>query len=281
MSLPAILAIGSLLFLYVFVIGPLMKWAGENPALFTAMFSTTIITIVLLGMFFLMAKTQESRKSGNAEKGQVSYHSPKLSGIDRIFFGKKQYSSTGNWWKPSCMQDPINIPLEVEEKEQDLGLFQYLFYPFIFLFNIANFLRNSILSAFQYEISKENISVDLPQAVAETINRFHPHGNHPDKFWYHSELRDWLKKSFPKHDVELHADSALPRITVEKIAIEFMQHAEGNPAHALLEKCPKYASAYHDLIVVVIEPRFSWEKYEKSLSSLKKNFGNMLLVLKY
>lgn len=281
LSLPAILAIGSLLFLYVFVISPLMKWAGENPALFTAMFSTTIITIVLLGMFFLMAKTQESRKSGNAEKGQVSYHSPKLSGIDRIFFGKKQYSSTGNWWKPSGMQDPINIPLEVEEKERNLGLFPYLFYPFIFLFNASNSLKNGILSAFQHEKNQEKIRMGLLEAVIKSINRYKPTDNCIDESGYRTELATWLKKSFPKLNVESYAGQNKPDIVAGKIAIELRRHSDANFADALLEKCPKYSSGYRDLIVLIVEARYKEEKYEKILSGLKNEFDNTVLLLKY
>lgn len=257
LPLPAILAIGALFFLYVFVIEPLMSWAKENPLLFMGMAAFTVVIVILLALSFLMVKMQESRGSRGIEGGQVSYHGSGQSGsgIFGALSSTRQHHPAAIW-KPHGIHTYSNLP-------------------------DANLSDEYAGKRREQAESKEKISVNLPQAVAEIINNFQPAGGYEDEFAYRTELKDFLKKAFPKLDVVLRTAHALPNITVEKIAIEIRQHADENPVNALLEKCPKYAKAYRDLVVVVIEPRFSEEKYEKSLSSMKKSFENILLVLKY
>lgn len=249
LPLPAILAIGGLLFLYLFVIQPLINWAKDNPLMFMMMFSGTAMLIGVLAMFFIMAKAQESRGGGGEPGGQVSYH-PGSPGAGSLFSAKRHGASPLGYWKPRGIHVFADTGLENEGKRR------------------------------QVPEKKEEISVDVPEAVAEVINAFRPSDECGSDANYRLELRDWLKKMFPKLHVELHNSPALPGLSVEKVAIELQSHETMKQPTALLEKCPKYAAAYNSLLVVVKEARFSGEKYEKSLSGLEKDFDNIIIVLK-
>ncbi|VVC02210.1 Uncharacterised protein [uncultured archaeon] len=248
LPLPAILAIGGLLFLYLFVLKPLLAWAGENPLLFMAMFAITAMAVGGAAMFFLMMKMQESRGGGSG--GQVSFHGSEPSGIGSLFSAKRHGTSPLGYWRPRGIHVFSDAAVE-------------------------NGGRRRLPE------KKEEISMDVPEAVAEVINAFRPSGDGASESRYRLELKDWLKKSFPKLHVELHTSHALPSLSVEKVAIELQSHETMKQPKAVIEKCQKYADEYRNLVVVIAGARFSGEKYEKSISGLENDFGNVIVVLKY
>jgi len=266
-GLPAstVLAIGALLFVYLFVIEPLMKWANENPLLFTLMLSMAFILVALFALFFVLAKMEDAAAYGRiggqiAYKGaeNAAYEERPIQGFLGKFFGAGRHSPM-----PSA-KPPI--------KWEPHGLYTY-----------TNAAPASGGKRSEPKGAKAEAAMDFPllPALAEAINGFKPSGQHPDEFGYCAELREFLKAKFPRLKWESRNQPHLPPLAVGKIAIEVCRHGEGQFAGALVEKCQKYSNSYRELLLVLVEARFREEKYGEMFSGLKKSFDNVALVVKY
>ncbi len=252
LPLTTLLAIGSLLFLYIFVLQPLLAWADENPLLFMAMFGITVILLCFFVISYLAIKLREGAgRPGGPDVGGVMYKPSEPSGITGLFSALKPPLVSGSARKHRGFHTyyPTGIEKKVNESEK--------------------------------EASNEKASFSLPDEVAETIRKFKPPENYGGASGYGLALMEKLKKAFPPLAIEMHLDNSHPMLNVEEIAIELLTHYEALHPDALLEKCQKYSPKYRFLIAIILEPRFGEDKYEKTLSGLEKEFDSLAIVLKY
>jgi len=253
LPLPAILAIGALIFIYMFILQPILNWANENPLLFAAMAGLAFVAVLLLAMLLLMAKSSEPGGSGTAKilGGQVAPGSSGTAGYSAGSGRKGPTQSIFGKWHPGIIRSSVDFAPETPTRPGSL------------------------------KIANEETGVNLLGAVAESVSNFRAPSESSDDPSYRAELADHLRKAFPGLSVGLYVAQNRPSVSVEKVAVELQRHGDKGPEKAFLDKCPAYAKDFPELVAVVLEPRFSREKYENGLSLLKKHFRAMAVVLKY
>lgn len=122
----------------------------------------------------------------------------------------------------------------------------------------------------------------LINRIVEEIKAFEPAKPElRNEYAYQLSLHSWLKKSFPKADIEIQRGHSRPDIVIEDIAIEIKGPTDSQGLITIADKCMRYADNFPEgLIVVLFEVRVNEGRYQEWLESLKRKYPNVKVIRK-
>lgn len=132
------------------------------------------------------------------------------------------------------------------------------------------------------EVAEWREKDQLINRIVEEIKAFEPAKPElRNEYAYQLSLHSWLKKSFPKADIEIQRGHSRPDIVIEDIAIEIKGPTDSQGLITIADKCMRYADHFpQGLIVVLFEVRVNEGRYQEWLESLKRKYPNVKVIRK-